>query len=98
MRTSATPDRFCSRSLTKRSAKSVTSIDEVAIGRERQVQDRLGVRLDLRDDGLVDLVGQARPAHARHAVAHVVGGGIGIAGQPNLAVIWLFSGRLIELM
>ena len=54
----------------------------VAIGREGEVEDRLGVGLDLRDHRLVDLVGQ-QGAHPADPVAHVVGGGIGVAVEPE---------------
>src|SRR5690606_29660234 len=47
------------------------------LGDEGDVDDRLGVRLDLGDGGLVDLVRQA-PAHAADAVAHVAGGDVDI--------------------
>ena len=50
----------------------------VAVAGEGEIDDRLGVGLDLRDDRLVDLVGQP-PAHAADAVAHVGGGIVGIA-------------------
>ena len=50
------------------------------VRRERQIHDRLRVGLDLGDDRLVDLVGQAA-AHPADAVADVVGHGIGVARQ-----------------
>ena len=54
----------------------------VAVGREGEVEDRLGVGLDLGDDRLLDLVGQPA-AHPGDAVAHVVGGGVGVAVEPE---------------
>ena len=50
----------------------------------------------LRDHWLVDLVGQQR-ARLRHPVAHVGGRAVGIAVTRKRTVIWLCSGRLIEL-
>src|SRR5262249_27336801 len=52
----------------------------MAIAGEGEIEDRLGVRLLFRDDGFVDVVGQRR-AHARDAVAYVVGGGVDITGD-----------------
>ena len=54
----------------------------VAIGREGEIDHRLGVGLDLGDDRLVDLVRQLA-AHPRDPVAHVVGRGIGVAVEPE---------------
>lgn len=50
------------------------------VGVEGEIHDRLRVGLDLGDDGLIDLVGELAP-HARHAIAHIRGRGIRIAGQ-----------------
>mgnify|MGYP003694679301 CR=1 FL=1 len=50
----------------------------VPVAGEGDVEDRLGVGLDLLDHRLVDLVGEMSP-HPRGAVAHIGGGIIGIA-------------------
>ena len=50
----------------------------VPVAGEGDVEDRLGIGLDLLDDRLVDLVGEMSP-HPCGAVAHVGGGIIGIA-------------------
>ena len=50
----------------------------VAIGVDRHVDDRRRIRFDLRDDRIVDFLRQ-ETARARHAVAHVVRRGVGIA-------------------
>ena len=58
---------------------------------EGEIDDRLGVGLDLGDDRLVDLLGQA-PAHAADPVAHVGGGGSpDRASSLKRTVIWLRS-------
>ena len=65
------------------------AVDEVgdvqrghAVAGEGEIEDRVGVGLDLADDRLVDLVGQAA-AHARDPVAHVGGGvlRVGVEGE-----------------
>ena len=48
------------------------------VAEKGQMEDRLGVGLDLLDDRLVDLVGQPA-AHAPDPVAHVGRGIVGIA-------------------
>ncbi len=48
------------------------------LAEKSEMEDRLGVGLDLLNDRLLDLVGKP-PAHAADAVAHVGRGIIGIA-------------------
>ncbi len=55
----------------------------VLIAGEGEIDDRLGVGLDLLDDRLVDLVGQVA-AHAAHPVAHIRRRGIRIAVEPEI--------------
>ena len=49
---------------------------------QREIEDRLGVGLDLGDDRLVDLVRQAA-AHAADAVAHIRGCHVGVDIRPE---------------
>ena len=80
MRTSATPGSVLQPVLDEAVGVVGDLERRVPVAGEGEVDDRLRVGLDLGDDRLVDLVRQPA-AHARDAVAHVGGGGVGVARQ-----------------
>ena len=72
----------CSRGLTMRLTRSLISSGDQRVAGEGQPDDREGVGLDLGDHRLVDRLRQA-VAHARDAVAHLGGGGVGVLLEPE---------------
>ena len=83
MRAWPTPGSVCSAALHQPVA-DVRELEQIVVrSRERQPEERLGVRLLLRDDRLAHLLRQPA-ADPRHLVAHVLGGGFDPALEVEL--------------